>query len=85
MHHLPLVSGSPFPPAGMMLGYGSDAHRQFRRAGYFAARILEGSKPGGIPFERPLRFLTEVNLKKAAALRIEIPPDVLGAADEVIE
>lgn len=84
-HRLPSVSGSPFPPAGMMLGYGSDVHWQFRRAAYFVARILEGAKPGEIPFERPPRFLTKINLKTAATLGIEIPPDVLAAADEVIE
>ncbi len=84
-HRLPSVSGSAFPPAGMMLGYGSDVHWQFRRAAYFVARILEGVKPGDIPFERPPRFLTKVNLKTAAALEIEIPPAVLAAADEVIE
>ena len=84
-YRLPSVGASEFAAAGIMLGFGSDPRWQYRRAAAFVAKILDGVNPGDLPFERPTRYLTKVNLKSAAALGVTIPPDVLTAADEVIE
>jgi putative tryptophan/tyrosine transport system substrate-binding protein len=81
-HRLPTTSGADF---GALLGYGHDIHWALRQAAGFVAKILGGAKPGDLPFERPTHFRTVVNLRIAKALGIEIPPDVLAAADELIE
>jgi ABC-type uncharacterized transport system substrate-binding protein len=49
-----------------------------------AVRILQGEKPGDIPIEDARRYALVFNLDRARELGIQIPPDVLLAADEVI-
>jgi putative ABC transport system substrate-binding protein len=70
---------------GILVGYGVDAVAAWRHAAAFVDKILKGTKPGEIPIERASRFQIIVNLKTAAALKLDIPADVLAAADEVIE
>jgi putative ABC transport system substrate-binding protein len=71
--------------AGGLISYGVDLRWCFYRGAYFVDRILRGAAPGDLPVEFPTKMFLAVNLKTAKALSLDVPPSLLGRADEVIE
>jgi putative tryptophan/tyrosine transport system substrate-binding protein len=74
-----------FAADGGLVAYSGDFDETYRQAAVFVDKILKGRKPADLPVELPVRYRLAVNLKTARSLRIEVPPSVLGRADEVIE
>jgi ABC-type uncharacterized transport system substrate-binding protein len=71
--------------AGVLLTYSNDFDDGYRRAGIYAAKIIQGAKPGDLPIDQASKFTLVINLKTAKQLRITVPPNLLTLADELIE
>ena len=85
-HRLPAVYYSRiFVAAGGLMSYGNNFVDMFRQAASYVDRILRGDKPADLPVQAATKFEMVVNLKTAKALGLTVPPDLLVAADEVIE
>jgi putative ABC transport system substrate-binding protein len=83
---LPTMHGiREYVQAGGLMSYGVNFPDLFRRAADLVDKILRGTKPADIPVEQPTKFDFVLNLITAKALGINVPPTLLGRADEVIE
>jgi len=72
-----------FVKLGLFGGAGVDFHGMGLQAGEMTARILSGQQAGTVPIEDAERYALVFHLKRADTLGIDIPDDILLAADEV--
>lgn len=75
---------TPQAREGATLVVGRDYYDAGQHAAKIAARIIRGESPATIPFEPYSTSRLTVNLKAARALGLNIPPEIVKRADEVI-
>jgi putative ABC transport system substrate-binding protein len=81
-HRVPVIFDIP---GRGVLALGPDWNATLRRAVELGARILKGARPADIPLELENRYLMAVNLKRAAAIGLEVPRSLVLRADRVID
>jgi putative ABC transport system substrate-binding protein len=74
-----------FTAAGGLISYGTNVADPFKVIGSYAGRILKGEKVAELPVQQATRIELIINLRTAKTLGLDVPPDVVARADEVIE
>jgi putative ABC transport system substrate-binding protein len=86
LYRLPAVYGfRRYVAEGGLISYGTDQAEPYRLAAGYVDRILNGERPVNLPVRAPVKYETVLNMRTANALGLDIPAQVLGRADEVIE
>ena len=75
----------PFIAAGGLVSYGPSETDNYRLVGFYAGKVLKGEKPAELPVLQSTKVELLINLKAAKAFGINVPLDLIGRADELIE
>ena len=62
-----------------------DFDEMVARAAGMVKKLLDGAKPGDLPFEQPTKFELAINTRTAKALGLAIPKAMLQQANVLIE
>jgi len=74
-----------FVVIGGLMSYGAPLRENYRQAGVYVGKLLQGAKPSDLPVVQGTKIELVINLKTAKALGFAVPPSLMIAADEVIE
>ena len=80
-----MFAAREFAEAGGLVAYGANLVEQLPRAAQYVDKVLKGADPAELPVELAATFELVINLRTAKALGLELPPEFLARADEVIE
>jgi len=81
---LPSIAGqSRSAKVGYLAGFGQNPDDSFRTCAQYIDRILNGARPGDLPFLRADKMSLGINLQTAATLSITVPQSILLRAEEV--
>jgi putative ABC transport system substrate-binding protein len=85
-NRLPTMYGyRAYVDSGGLMSYAPSDLDQYRRTAGYVDKILRGAKPADLPVQEPTKFELVINLKTAKALGLDLPPETLTRADELIE
>jgi putative ABC transport system substrate-binding protein len=85
-YRLPALYANPSAtPSGGLMAYAVDTRDTMQRAAGYVDRILKGTKPADLPVQQAARFQLSINVKTAKAIGLDVAPNLLARADEVIE
>ena len=85
-NQLPTVSGlRELAEAGGLMTYGPSFDELYWRAAGHVYKIPQGVNVADLPIEQPVKFDFVLNMRRAKALDLTIPPSLIALADEVIE
>jgi putative ABC transport system substrate-binding protein len=74
-----------FPAVGGLMSYKTNTTDAWRQVGVYTGSILKGVKPAELPVQQAVKFDFVINRGTATLLGIEVPPQLLAIATEVIE
>jgi putative ABC transport system substrate-binding protein len=84
-HSLPAIYQTRrFIEAGGLMTWGPDLEEQFRAAARYADRILKGANAGDLPVQYPTGYALTINRRTAQALGLELPPELLREAEQIV-
>ncbi len=73
-----------FTRMGLFGGAAVDFFAMGKQAGQMVGEIFKGKNAGALPIEKAKKFALAFNLNRANNLGIQLPPDILLAADEIV-